>query len=40
MLKLLPGQLPWWLGGPGVGLCVPADMSAAATQEPSHATAG
>ena len=24
MLKLLPAQLPWWLGGPGMGLCVVA----------------
>ena len=22
MLKLLPAQLPWWLAGPGLGLCV------------------
>ena len=22
MLKLLPAQLPSWLGGPGLGLCV------------------
>jgi hypothetical protein len=22
VLKLLPAQLPWWLAGPGVGLCV------------------
>ena len=22
MLKLLPAQLPWWLAGPGMGLCV------------------
>ncbi len=22
MLKLIPAQLPWWLGGPGLGLCV------------------
>ncbi len=24
MLKLLPAQVPWWLGGPGLGLCVVA----------------
>jgi hypothetical protein len=24
VLKLLPAQLPWWLGGPGMGLCVVA----------------
>lgn len=24
MLKLLPAQLPWWLAGPGMGLCVVA----------------
>jgi len=24
VLKLLPAQLPWWLGGPGIGLCVVA----------------
>jgi uncharacterized membrane protein YedE/YeeE len=23
VLKLLPAQLPWWLAGPGLGLCVP-----------------
>ena len=22
MLTLIPAQLPWWLGGPGLGLCV------------------
>jgi uncharacterized protein len=22
VLKLIPAQLPWWLGGPGLGLCV------------------
>ena len=22
MLKLLPAQLPWWLAGPGMGVCV------------------
>jgi uncharacterized membrane protein YedE/YeeE len=22
VLKLLPAQLPWWLAGPGMGLCV------------------
>ena len=22
MLKVLPAQLPWWLAGPGLGLCV------------------
>ena len=22
MLRLLPAQLPWWLAGPGMGLCV------------------
>lgn len=22
MLELLPAQLPWWLAGPGLGLCV------------------
>jgi hypothetical protein len=22
LLKLIPAQLPWWLGGPGLGLCV------------------
>ena len=22
LLKLIPGQPPWWLGGPGMGLCV------------------
>lgn len=24
MLSLLPAQLPWWLAGPGMGLCVVA----------------
>ena len=24
MLRLLPAQLPWWLAGPGMGLCVVA----------------
>ena len=24
MLKLLPALLPWWLAGPGLGLCVAA----------------
>jgi uncharacterized protein len=24
VLKLLPAQLPWWLAGPGLGLCVAA----------------
>lgn len=24
MLDLLPDQLPWWLAGPGIGLCVVA----------------
>jgi hypothetical protein len=24
VLKLLPAQLPWWLGGPGIGLSVVA----------------
>jgi hypothetical protein len=24
VLKLIPAQLPWWLGGPGLGLCVVA----------------
>ena len=24
MLKLVPAQLPWWLVGPGMGLCVVA----------------
>ena len=24
MLKLLPALLPWWLSGPGLGLCVAA----------------
>jgi uncharacterized protein len=22
MIELLPDQLPWWLAGPGIGLCV------------------
>lgn len=24
LLELLPAQLPWWLAGPGIGLCVVA----------------
>jgi uncharacterized membrane protein YedE/YeeE len=24
VLKLLPAQLPWWIAGPGMGLCVVA----------------
>jgi uncharacterized protein len=24
VLKLVPAQLPWWLAGPGMGLCVVA----------------
>jgi hypothetical protein len=33
VLTLIPAQLPWWLGGPGLGLCVLA-LSGLANRRP------